>query len=141
LNRRWIPTVPTSKAWGGAYATKWEGFSKAWIREYGLDRGLYKWNPRRIDYDGPGSGVFGIEDIDDVCGVYVFLANNNYVLYVGMSTRLGSEIASRYKRFEGYKRKHIHQVVAHKALSADFAKRMETDLLWYYTPPWNTRFD
>jgi hypothetical protein len=139
MDRRWIQTIPISQRYEGAFATKWEGFSRAWIREIGIDRGLTKWNPRRIRQNV--EGVWGVEDINQVCGVYVFLAKNDYVLYVGMSTQLKSEIIQKYKRIEPFKRRYIYKVAAHQAINRRYAKIMESDLLWYYTPPWNTRFD
>lgn len=130
--------MPTSRAWSGAYATKWEGFSKAWVRKHSIERGLYSWDRRPIGVDY--QGLWGIDDIEDVCGVYVFLAKNSYVLYVGKSRSLRREIKLRYRHFEQYKRQYIHQLTAHKSINDAGASKMESDLLWYYTPPWNTRF-
>jgi hypothetical protein len=136
--RRLIPTLPTSRAWSGMYATRWEGFSKAWIRKHPTERGLYQWRPRPIGDDS--DGLFGIDDMGDVCGVYVFLARNGYVLYVGKSRNLRTEIKQRYRGFEQFRRRYIHQVTAHKSVNDAGAGKMESDLQWYYTPPWNTRF-
>ncbi len=139
MNRRWIHSIPMSPAWNGAYATRWAGFERAWIRSTCGDiRKLRKWNPRRVNENS--FSFRSIKEIPDVCGVYVFLSRDNYVLYVGMSRRLGSEIRLRYKRFKNFQKRYIHLVAAHQALQTRLAKKMEEDLLWYYTPPWNTRF-
>jgi len=138
VTRRYISTIPTSPAWDGAYATKWEGFSKAWIRRHPIERGLYKCYPRPIWADD--CGICGVDDIGDVCGVYVFLAKNGYVLYIGKSRNLRTEIMQRYRSFEQFRKKYVHRVAAHKSINEDGAGKMESDLLWYYTPPWNTKF-
>jgi hypothetical protein len=139
MSRRYLD-IPTSRLWGGAHATKWKGFAIAWNRYIGdEDKELKKWNPRRIGEDK--DGVWGIEDIPDICGVYVFLNKENYVLYVGCSKGwLFSEIKSRYRRFQNYEKNYVKLFAAHQAISARLAENMESDLLRYYTPPWNTKF-
>lgn len=47
MKRRWLPAIPTSKAWTGAYASKWDGWEKAWQRNVAKGE-LWKWYPKSI---------------------------------------------------------------------------------------------
>lgn len=136
MKRRWLISIPTSKVRRGAYATKWQTWAVAWQRILPTER-LRRWNRTSI-------AALDDEDfherVPDYCGVYAFLNQDGYVLYVGRSIRLGTEILSKYRGFHSYKRNHIEGFVAHAAPNAKQMEYMELDLLWYYTPPWNTRF-
>jgi len=129
MERRWLPTADL-------WATKWEGFEKAKVREIRLKK---RWNPRKISTEG-GNIISGIEDINDVCGVYVFLNKNNYVLYIGSSKQLYTEIKNTFRRFSPSRRKCIEKICAYQVINSDEAEKFESDLLWYYTPPFNTKF-
>lgn len=136
MQRRWLRSIPISKGQRGAYASKWEGWKKAVQRKVKREE-LWRWNPTPItrlnDLDFK-------EYVPDYCGVYVFLDRNNYVLYVGKSKYLGTEILRKHKRLSNNKRKHIKKFVVHRTINDAQAKKMELDLIWYYVPPWNKRF-
>jgi hypothetical protein len=140
MQRRWFGNIHYSKAWKGVYATKWEGFRVAWKRGVGDSRiRLQEWPPEHIR-ENKGN-ICNLGDIREVCGVYVFLSRQLYVLYVGESKRLAERINVSYKGFPVHQRNHIIHFAAHQAINQQLAKSMESDLLWYYTPPWNTRYD
>ncbi|MEO0130117.1 MAG: GIY-YIG nuclease family protein [candidate division WOR-3 bacterium] len=130
--RRWISSIPTSYAWKGAYATKWEGFEKARIRQWRI---IKEWKIRRINEDD-----YGIDDIENVCGIYVFLNKGNYVLYIGSSRNLQRRIRQTYDNFAEFQRAYIFKITACQVINKREAEIGESDLLWYYIPPWNTTF-
>ena len=130
MGRRWLKTVEL-------WATKWEGFSKAIIRKIRLKK---RWNQRKI-FTEEGNITGGIEDIDNVCGVYVFLNKDDYVLYVGSSKKLYDEIKNAFRRLSSSRQNCIKKICAYQVICYAEAKKLESDLLWYYTPPFNTRFD
>jgi hypothetical protein len=138
MKRRFIPTIPMAPATRGAYASVWEDFNKAFVREHSFGYPLKEWKPKEIVEDD--SRIWGIKDIPDVCGTYVFLSDRAYVLYVGKSKHLNREIRLKFRSFKKFKREFIVKVAAHQARGDKLAEKMESDLLWYYTPPWNTRF-
>lgn len=136
MKRRWIHSIPASKAWRGEYATKWDGWEKAWIRNVVKEK-FPRWILTSIS-------ILKRDDfksyIPDYCGVYVFINRNDYVLYVGRSKKLGYEILQRFRSFDKYKRKYIRKFAAHRSYNMPQAKNMEMDLLRYYTPPWDTKY-
>lgn len=139
VHRRWLPSVPMSKVQRGAYATEWEGWTKAWKRDIHSEK-VWKWNPKPIEVLWEQDFL---KQVPGYFGVYVFLTHNNYVLYLGRGTQLGKRIRSSYKndkKFPGYMKDHIRKFAAHRALNEALMKYMEFDLLRYYTPPWNTKF-
>ena len=139
MDRRRIPSIPRSGPHKGEFATKWEGFRKALRKGYWNIGNLREWKPRPIGYKK--GGFRGVENVDDCCGVYVFLNKDKYVLYVGKSAgTLAKRIKKSFTEQPPSKRGYIRYVTAHRVTNAVETSKMEAELLWYYTPPWNTRF-
>ncbi|MEO0087704.1 MAG: hypothetical protein ABIK90_06490, partial [candidate division WOR-3 bacterium] len=70
----------------------------------------------------------------------VFLNKGNYVLYIGSSRNLQRRIRQTYDNFAEFQRAYIFKITACQVINKREAEIGESDLLWYYIPPWNTTF-
>lgn len=135
--RRKLSSLVDHASGPGAFVTKWEGWKNPNLRTLANARG-------RINV----TAAEDIDRIDDAMGVYAVLyepsARSRYVVYIGYSKVMSTELSIRYGkwaaegRFNG--RVSSFPFAAFYVSSQREARDYEDDLIRYYAPPWNTKF-
>ena len=135
MERRALAALLDHRGRSGAMTTRWEG----WARN---------WRDRSIDFAGRinVSHPSRILDVEERTGCYAILyqasATAQYVAYVGFSASLRREILTKYKSWgDRVRPPGRFPFTAVYIANSSLARSYEDDLIRYYAPPWNIRFD
>ena len=132
MQRRYLPALADHRGRPGAFASVWEG----WV------------NPRGRSFEVAGrknvSPPGALDEVEDRVGVYAVLydtgGGNLYVAYVGSSRSTRTEMKAKYREWSIVGQTYFPFTVQYISNLA-ITKELESDLIRYYCPPWNTRFD
>jgi hypothetical protein len=131
MRRRFLPSIYDHNGREGAYATEWEG----WLAVNRITVNI----TRRINRT-PAPEVR--HRVNDQMGCYAILhetENTSYVLYVGFSRILQSELVKRLNEADLLEDTSTTFAVVYIP-NFDQATHYEDELIRYYAPPWNTKF-
>ena len=131
MRRRFLPSINDHNDRKGAYATEWEGWVSISRIEVNTTRRINRTLASEVR-----------EKVEDQMGCYAILHETNsaaYVLYVGFSKILRSEIVKRLNEADLLDDSSTTFTAVYIPNFRQ-ATHYEDELIRYYAPPWNTKF-